>query len=148
MTDASPLTSSETPKHLWIIGIVALLWNSMGAFDYYMTNTQNATYMAEFTAEQLEFFYNFPTWVVAFWAVAVWGGVLGAVLLIMKKRMAAPVLLVSFVAMVVTAVHNFGIANGAAIMGVGGAIFSVVIFIASLALVIYARKMAAQGVLT
>jgi hypothetical protein len=44
---------SGTPKHLWIVGVLALVWNSVGAFDYVMTETQNAGYMAQFTAEQV-----------------------------------------------------------------------------------------------
>jgi hypothetical protein len=26
--------ASRTPRHLWIVGIVALLWNLLGAMDY------------------------------------------------------------------------------------------------------------------
>ncbi len=43
-----------------------------------MTQTENEAYMSNFAPEQLEFFYGFPAWLVAFWAVAVWGGVAGA----------------------------------------------------------------------
>jgi hypothetical protein len=119
----------------------------MGAYDYLMTQTQNASYMESFTPEQLEFFYGFPTWVVAFWALAVWGGVLGVVLLLLKKRLAVPVLLISFLSMVITAVHNFLLSNGMEIMGSTGAIFSVAIFFIALGLWLYARAMARQGVL-
>ena len=135
------------PKHLLVIGILAVLWDSMGAFDYVMTQTQNEAYMSNFTAEQLEFFYNFPSWVVFFWAIAVWGGLAGAVLLLMRKRLAVPVLLTSFVSMVITAIHNFFIANGLEIMGTGGALFSAAIFVIALALWLYARAMAEKGVL-
>ena len=83
--DAASIPQS-TPWHLWLVGILGLLWGSMGAFDYLMTQTQNESYMGEFTPEQLEFFYGFPTWVVSFWALAVWGGVLGTVLLLLKRR--------------------------------------------------------------
>ena len=42
--------------------------------------------MGQFSPEQLEFFYGFPTWLVAFWAIAVWGGVLGVVLLLIAQK--------------------------------------------------------------
>jgi hypothetical protein len=145
MPDSS--TTGPTPKHLWAVGIVGLLWNAMGAFDYLMTQTENEAYLSSFTPEQLEFFSNFPTWVVAFWATAVWGSVLGSFLILLRKGIAAPVLLVAFLAMVVTAFHNFVLANGAEIMGGGGAAFSVAIFVVSLGLWLYARAMKAQGVL-
>lgn len=143
-TTAAPV---PRPKHLLIIGVLAVLWDSMGAFDYVMTQTQNEAYMANFTPEQLEFFYSFPSWLVFFWAIAVWGGLAGAVLLVMRKRLAVPVLLVSFLSMVVTAIHNFVFANGLEIMGAGGAVFSIAIFLIALGLWLYARAMAEKGVL-
>lgn len=148
MNEEQALGSPTTPRHLWVIGILALLWNAMGAFDYFMTQTQNEAYMAMFTEEQLEYFYGFPTWVVAFWAIAVWGGLLGAILLLLRKTLAAPVLLVSFIAMALTAVYNFVLTNGMEIMGQEGTIFSAVIFVIALGLWLYARAMQKRGVLT
>ena len=95
------------PWHLWLVGIAGLLWDLVGAFDYLATQTEYEPYMSGFTPEQLDYFFGLPTWVVAFWALAVWGGVLGTLLLLLRKRLAAPVLLVSFVSMVITAFHNF-----------------------------------------
>lgn len=139
--------TQATPRHIWIVGILALLWNLMGAMDYIMTQTKNEAYMGQFTPEQLEFFYGFPAWLVAFWATAVWGGVLGAVLLLVRKKLAFPILTVSFLCMVVTTIHNYGFAGGADIVGGAGLIFTVVIFVVALALVIYARRMVKNGVL-
>jgi hypothetical protein len=147
MSENGTTTTAKTPWHIWVVGVIALLWNAMGAFDYLMTETQNEGYMAKFTPEQLDFFYGFPAWMVAFWAVAVWGGVLGAVLLLLKKKLAAPVFLVSFLCMAVTAVRNFGFADGMEVMGTGGATFSAVIFVFALFLVVYSRAMKNGGVL-
>jgi len=85
---------------------------------------------------------------VAFWAIAVWGGVLGAVLLLLRKRSAAGVFLVSFLAMVVTTIHNFVLSNGLEIMGDPfSLVFSGVIFVVALLLYLYARAMSRRGVL-
>jgi len=143
----SEAQATRTPRHLWIIGIVALLWNLMGGFDYIMTATKNEAYMGQFTPEQLEFFYSFPAWLVAFWAIAVWGGVAGAVLLLMRRKLAVPVLAASFVCMAVTAIRNYGFAGAADVVGGTGLFFSVIIFIVALALIFYARSLAGKGVL-
>ncbi len=139
--------TTRTPIHLWIVGIAALLWSLIGAVDYLMTQTKNEAYMGQFSPEQLEFFYGYPSWLVAFWAVAVWGEVLGAVLLLMRKRLAVPALVVSFLCMVVTTIHNYGFAGAAEIVGGMGIAFGVVIFVVALALILYARVMARKGVL-
>lgn len=148
MSESQTASSGRTPWHLWVVGIFAVLWNAMGAFDYLMTQTQNEGYMAQFTPEQLEYFYGFPAWVVAFWAIAVWGGVLGAVLLLLRKRLAAGVFLVSFLSMVVTTVYNFGLSNGLEVMGDPFALFfSGLIFVFALLLYLYARAMTNRGIL-
>ncbi len=137
----------RTPRHLWVVGIVALLWNAVGAMDYLMTQTRNESYMSQFTPEQLSFFYGFPTWVVAFWAIAVWAGVLGAILLLMRKRLAVPVFVASFLAMVVTSFHNYVLSNGAEVTGLLGLGFSALIFLIAAGLIVYARAMNSKGAL-
>lgn len=147
MSEQTIATPRRTPVHLWVVGVLALFWNGFGAFDYLMTQTENESYMSQFTPEQLEYFYGFPTWVVLFWALAVWGGVLGAVLLLLRKRIAVAVLLASFVSMAITFTHNFLLSDGMEVMGTGGAAFSGVIFVVALGLWRYARVMARKDVL-
>ena len=148
MNHSYAIGTVRTPRHLWVVGVLAVLWNAIGAFDYAMTQTKNATYMSAYSAEQLEYFYGFPAWVVAFWALAVWGGVLGSVLLLLRKRLAVLVFLVSFVAMVITTFHNYVLSNGMEIFGdVGSNVFTAVIFLVALGLFLYARAMDKKGVL-
>ena len=133
----------------WLIAVISLLWNGMGAFDYVMTQTKNAQYLAQFSPEQLAFFHGFPAWVNASWAIAVWFGVLGSILLLLRRRQAVPVFLLSLVAMVLTAIHNFALSspNMAELMGSMAIWFSVVIFLVALFLPLYAMRMRARGVL-
>ncbi len=147
MTDPTPASKAGTPWHLWLVGVLALLWNSVGAFDYLMTQTRNESYMSQFTPEQLTYFYAFPAWVVSMWALSVWGGVLGSVLLLLRNRWAVPVFGVSLATMVITTIYNFGLTNGAEIMGTFGLVFSGVIFAIAVALFLYARRLARAGVL-
>ena len=84
---------------------------------------------------------------VFFWALAVWGSVLGSILLLLRKRLAAPVFLASFVSMVINAIYNFGFSGGMEVMGSTGLIFTVVIFFVALGLWLYSRAMQARGVL-
>jgi hypothetical protein len=131
-----------------VIGVVTLLWNAMGAYDYLMTQTRNADYLARFTPEQVAYFTGFPAWVDGTWALAVWGGVLGSVLLLWRRRLAVPVLAVSLGAMVITTVHNYVLSDGLQIMeGPGPLLFSVAIFLVAVGLLLDARAMARRRVL-
>lgn len=137
----------STPRRFWIVGVAALVWNLIGAMDYVMTQAKSEAYMSWFTPEQLEFFYSFPAWLVSGWAVAVWGSVLGSVLLLMRRKFAVNVFVISFSFMVLMVAHKYGYVDGAITVGVGGFLLSIVIFAVSLALVIYSRFMFIKGVL-
>ncbi len=148
---AGPQTGNpdKMPWHFWVVSIGGTLWSAIGAFDYFMSQTQNATYMEQFTPSQLEFFYSLPAWVVACWAIGVWGGLVGCVLLLLRKHWAVPVLLASLVGAILTFIHNFLLSNGIEAMG-GGAtalIFPAVILIISIGLWWYARGMQMRGML-
>ena len=148
MTQSRPGPAGRTPRHLWVIGIIALLWNAIGAFDYFMTQTKNVAYLSAFPPEQLAFFYGLPAWVIAAWAIAVWGGVLGAVLLLLRRRLAVPVFLASLVGMVLTTFHNYVLSNAFELFpDTFSRVFTVVIIVITVGLYLYARAMSKRGVL-
>ncbi len=140
--------SSKTPIYFWIIAVLALCWNSIGAFDYLATQLQLDSYMSQFSPEQLDYFYNIPTWAVAAWAIAIWFSVLGSLGLLLRSRRALGLFVIALVAMIASTVNSFLLSNGLEIMGNGGAIFSAVIFVISVLLVWFSKAMIRRGVLS
>jgi hypothetical protein len=131
-----------------VIGIGSLLWNLGGATDFVMTQARSKAYTAAFTPEQLHYYYGFPGWVVATWGIAVWGGVLGSLLLLLRKRQAAFLFLASAICMVLTDLYSFVLSDGLKVMGGAAALaFSAVIFVIGVLLLVYARSMRKRGVL-
>mgnify|MGYP001292269857 CR=1 FL=1 len=148
MSELQSSTAGKTPGHLWVVGILGFLWSSIGAMDYLMTQTRNESYMSAYTPEQLAFFYGLPAWVVATWAIGVWGGVLGAAFLLLRKRVAVWILLGSFLGMSGTTFRNYVLSNGMEVSGdVFSLVFTAVIFVVSLGLFLYSRAMRQKGVL-
>lgn len=86
-------------------------------------------------------------WVEGFWAVAVWGAVVGSVLLLARSKIAGPVFIVSLVSMLVTTVHNYVLTDGVEMMGTAAIAFSAVIFLIAVGEVLYSRAMCNRGVL-
>jgi hypothetical protein len=139
--------TTKAPLHLWIVGVLAVLWNAIGAFDYTATQMRIEAYMSAFTPEQLEYFYSFPAWTVAAWAFGVWGALLGSIALLLRKAWAVWAFGISIAGMLLTTIHNFVLTDGAALMGPGAMAFSAVIWVIALFLLFYARAMAKRGVL-
>ena len=137
----------KTPMHLWIVGLISLLWNAMGAFDYSATELRLEFYMSQFTQEQLDYFYGFPAWVIAAWAIGVWGSLLGSIGLLLRKRWAVQVFGIAILGLAVTTLYNAVLSNGFEIMGDGAAVFTAVIWVIEVLLLLYSLKMAGRGVL-
>ena len=145
-SDASA-TRRRTPIHLWVVGVVALLWSLMGAFDYLATQLRLEFYLSQFTQEQLDYFYGVPAWAVAGWAFAVWAGLAGAIGLLWRRKWSAWAFAVSLAGMVVSSIYTLVLSKGTEMMGVSGTVFTMVIWAFSIFLLLYARAQAKRGVL-
>ncbi len=139
----------RAPLHLWIVGVVTLLWNGGGAFDYLMSQIGNEAYLSNLSDVQRAFLENAPKWFDAAWATGVWGSILGSLLLLLKSRFASTAFVASAIAMVVSAVYSFFIASPSTIEmnGAFALLFSGLILVGILAQYAYARRMTARGVL-
>ena len=139
----------KTPWHLWMVGILMLVWTAGGAFDYVMTQTRNASYLSQFTPQQLTYFYGFPSWVIAGWAIGVWGGVVGSLLLLFRSRWAVLAFWLSLLAILATALHTLILAEVTLpkIAGTFALIFTIVIILFAVAVIWYAHRMRSCGVL-
>ena len=82
---------AATPWHLWVLGIVSLVWFAGGANDYIMTKTANQAYLGMAADSMgvsvdliLDYFNAYPMWATVCWALGVWGAVAGSLLLLLR----------------------------------------------------------------
>lgn len=140
--------SIRTPVHFWIVGALATVWNALGAFDYVMTQTRNEAYLAGFTDPQRIYFESFPIWMEATWALGVWGGFAGAVLLLLRSRWAVTAFTISLFGLAVSTVYQYVLQTPPADMMTGGMIaMNVAIWAIAIGLLVYALRMRRAGVL-
>lgn len=138
----------KTPAHLWIIGVVSLLWNAGGAYDYVMTQTKNVAYLERLTEAQKAFLDAGPMWFEATWAVGIWFSVIGSLLLLLRSRVAGAAFSLSLFGLIASSVYSFGIADRTGLeMSAAQLGFTVAIFVVLVVLWVYARAMTRRGVL-
>ena len=145
---AGALRGARTPWHLWVVGVLAAMWNGFGCFDYVMTQTRRDEWFVQMgmTEAQLTYFNAMPAWTHAAWAIGVWGGLLGALLLLLRKKLAAPVFVVSFLGWLAGAVYAFVLSDGIEAMGPMWPM-QIVIGAACIFFIWYAWTMGKKGVL-
>jgi hypothetical protein len=139
----------KAPWHLWLVGVIALLFNGIGAFDYVMSMTQGSSYMARagMTPAQIAHYQEMPTWMIAVWTIGVWGAMLGSVLILLRNKLASPVFAVSLAAFLVSLIYTYVLTDGGEIMGGQMAIANVVIAALLLFFMWYSWLMTKRSVL-
>lgn len=135
---------TPTPWHLWVVGVVTLLFNAMGIVSYVTTKLGMLAEMG-LNAEQIAFMESYPAWISAFWALGVWGAFAGSVLLLLRSKWAVTAMVVATIGLVGTTIGNYVVIEVPADMQAPA--LDVAIWVVTLFLLFYARAMAKAGVL-
>ncbi|CAN5154988.1 hypothetical protein BH10PSE1_BH10PSE1_02570 [soil metagenome] len=141
----------KTPWHLWVVGVVSLLWNAFGGFDFAMSTTQGEVYWRSsgMTQPMIDYYNAMPGWMYVPWTLGVWGAVAGSILLLLRRQWAVPAFALSLLGAVVSLMYQKVIApmpplpEAMAAMGV----MAYVIAVIAALLLWYAWAMGKRGVL-
>jgi hypothetical protein len=148
MSEAQGMKTPGGPWHLWLVGIIGSLWSSIGVISFTLTQMNVEAVMSRFPPQQREYFESFPLWAVAFWAIGVFGGLIGCVLLLLKNHFAFHVLLASVIGAIVSSLGGLFLLGGMEVMVETSALgFTVFPIISAAFLAYYARAMSKSGVL-
>lgn len=101
----------KAPWHLWLIGIVSLVWNgSNGALDHILIGMRNEAYLTDIAeilgipvAAVFNYYDAWPLWATFGWAAAVWGLVAGSLFLLLRSKYALHAFAASLLGQLVTA---------------------------------------------
>tara|TARA_R110000868_G_scaffold72823_4_gene211716 strand:+ start:4613 stop:5050 length:438 start_codon:yes stop_codon:yes gene_type:complete len=139
------ISKNRPPSWFWTVSIVALIWNIMGVMAYlaqaFMTNE---TLMDLPEAEQA-LYTNVPAWATAAFAIAVWFGALGCLLLILRKKIAKMVLLISLIGIIVQMIYNVFMSKSMEVYGPGGAIMPIMVMVIGIFLIWFSQKSITKG---
>ncbi len=135
----------DTPWHLWLVGVLTLLFNAMGIVSYLTTKLG---WLAEMgmTPSQIAFMETYPAWATTVWAMGVWGAFAGSVLVLLRSRWAVVAMVVALVGLIGVTLAESAVLEVPADMrtplGLKAAIWGVTLF-----LLFYSRAMTKAGVL-
>lgn len=139
--------SVKTPTHLWLVGILALLWNGFGCLDYSMTVTRDPTWMAQLSPAVIDWLDAAPGWAVGSWALGVWGGLLGALLLLIRSRWSVAAFVLSLLGLAANQTYQLLNPMPGTAANSGQLALTATIWIVAVILLYYSARMRACGVL-
>lgn len=93
----------------WLVGVVALVWNVGGCVNYIIQ--MNADSLAAYREVEQAIIQGRPAWATAGFGLAVFGGALGSLLLLLRKPAAYYLFIASLLGVIVTSIHTLGVAS-------------------------------------
>jgi len=139
------MSESKKPNvGFWVISSIALIWNLMGVINYIAQAYMTEEMKAAIPSTQREYIENVPVWATAAFAIAVFAGFFGCLSLLLRKKIAKLLLLISLLGVAVQMSHGFmsGIED---VYGPGGVAMPIMIIGLSIFLVWYSRFVDSKG---
>lgn len=133
----------------WIFGGLILIWNGFGCMAY-LTDVMlsDEAYRKAYGEAMLAVRENYPAWSIAAYALAVWGGLLAALLLLLRKSWAAPLFVLSLIAAIIGFMWGFTNAEARAAAGSTFWVMPAFVIILGLLEIWWSRKKRADGTIS
>lgn len=141
----SEKSNNKAPAWFMIAAVVFLVWNLFGVMAYIMQVTMSPDALAALSDEERLLFETTPAWATAAFAVAVNGGALGCLLLLLKRNLAGFFLQLSLAGVLVQMFHSFFMSQSFEVYGPGGMAMPVMVIIVAIYLVILAAMAKSNG---
>ena len=139
-------TNSKPNIWYWIISVVALIWNAMGVMRYLMQAYDTEGFRAEFNADQLALLDSTPAWGTGVFAVAVFGGLLGCLFLLLRKKFAVILLGLSLLAVLVQMIYGWFATDMIEVFGkVDGIVMPLIVIVVAIFLYFYSKGATLKG---
>lgn len=136
-----------TKRPMWfrVVSVLAVLWNLFGLWSFYIHVTATPEVVATWPEVQQRIAEVTPGWIFVPFAIATLGGTLGSLGLLLGRRWATPVLLLSLLAIIVQFGAYYLLTPTWALTGMSGAALPLCIAMVGLLLWLLAGKAAARG---
>ena len=137
---------NKAPVWFWIVAVLLLLWEAVGVMACVMQLRMGAASWPDAMDYDRRIYLSMPVWYNWVYAVATFGGLTAAVLLLMRRALAVPLYIVSLVAIVIMFGYVLGTTDMIAHKGfLAAAGFPIVIFLLGVVAVWLSRTARERG---
>lgn len=136
-------TNTKAPGWYMPVVIVLILWNLMGIASFVMHVFITDEALALLPANEAALFDQYPMWTIIAFAISVFGGGIGTIGLLMKKKWSKPLLQISLVAILIQMGHSLFLTDS---MEVYGAVQALTMPIMVIVIAIYEVTLANKGI--
>ncbi|MFT5137905.1 MAG: hypothetical protein ACI9LY_003432 [Arenicella sp.] len=135
----------ELPVWFWAIGVLALLWNAFGIMAFLADINQTPETLAAMSEAHRNLYESRPSWALLGYATAVFGGLLGCVALLIRRKFAAVLFIISLLGLTVQNYYSFGVAKVQDLYPASASILAAMVVVIAILLIWFARSATAKN---
>jgi hypothetical protein len=139
------MTTTKPNTGFWIIAVIALLWNLFGIYQYLLSTIWYDQVKEMMSPELNSIVEGLPSWYNYVFALAVFAGVIGSLLLLLRKKLAVPVFGISLLAVLVQMGYWLFATNVMEVEGMKSVIMPLLVIIVSIFLYFYSKGASQKG---
>ncbi len=136
---------SRIPVWFWIVTTILLVWNLMGVGSFFQHITVSEEALQALPTNERELYGQYPDWAKIAFALAVFGGAIGCIALLLRRKWARPVLVISLIAVIIQMFHSLFIAKAMDVYGPGSVVMPILVILISIFLVWFANYSFKKG---
>ena len=145
-TDATESSGKTSPPvWFWVISIIALLWYLMDMSAFFMRVLMTDDVIKAMPENQQHLYRNMPLWVNIVFAGEVFGGALGCVGLLLRKKWALPLFVVSILGVFSQTFHVYFLSDAISIMGTPAVVMPLLAILIGIGIIVLAKSAISKG---
>lgn len=128
-------TSSKVAIWFKVVLTFLFIWNLMGIGSFYVHVFISEETLAALPENERALYGQYPLWTEIAFAIAVLGGTIGSLGLLLRRKWAKPILILSLIAIVIQMFHSLVIADSMEVYGPGAVIMPIMVILLGIFLV-------------
>ena len=136
---------NKPPVWFWVVSAIGLLWNLTGVYSYLNSKLNKVAMLEALTQEQRELFEGIPAWATAAFAIAVFSGAIASIGLLIRKKWAYPLFIVSLIAAVLQFINWLFLQNAGEVYGGQAYVMPVLVVIVGVFLIFFSKSARQKG---
>ena len=139
------LDTASPPVWFWVISVIVLAWYLMDTLAFFMRVSMTEAAIKTIPENQQHLYRDMPLWVNMVFACEVFSGTLGGLSLLLRKKWALPLFVISLLGVVAQTSNIWFLTDAISVMGVSAVLMPIVAIIIGAAMVLLAKSAIPKG---
>lgn len=131
---------TSVPKWFWVVSTLALLWYLMDMSAFFMRTLMLQDMLKQMPNVQQNLYLSMPSWVNMVFAAEVFGGVLGSLCLLLKKRWALILYGISIAGVLLQTCYVYFLSDAISVMGTAAIAMPLVAIIIGTVMIFFTKS--------